>query len=96
MSAFVNCSIRWTDYLIYRMNVRGFQKDKIDNIVRFSPERYFDTETRRYVVIGKHGNKEVLIPYDTEEKTIIPVTIHTISRQQIRFRKLSGRFENAK
>jgi len=96
VNSFFNFKIRWTDYLIYRMKVRGYQKEKIDHIIRYSSERYFDTETRRFVIIGKHGNKEVIIPYDTEGKSIIPVTIHAISRQQIRYRKLSGRFENAK
>jgi hypothetical protein len=96
LSTFLNCQIRWTDYLVYKMNVRGYQKEKIEHIIRFSLERYFDTETRRYVIIGMHGDKEVIIPFDKEGKTIIPVTIHAISRQQIRFRKLSGRFEDAK
>jgi hypothetical protein len=78
------------------MDARGYKKEQIEHIIRFSSERYFDTETRRFVIVGKHGAKEVIIPYDIEEKTIIPVTIHAISRQQIRFRKLSGRFEDAK
>lgn len=96
MYSFLNYQIRWTNYLVYRMTLRGYQKSKIETIIRSSSERYFDTETRRSVIIGKHGNKEVIIPYDIEGKNIIPVTIHAISRQQIRFRKLSGRFENAK
>jgi hypothetical protein len=78
------------------MNVRGYQKNKIEHIIRFSSERYFDTETRRFVIIGKHGNKEVIVPFDKEGNIVIPVTIHAISRQQIRFRKFSGRFEDAK
>ena len=96
MSIFSNCQIRWTEYMLYRIHARGYQRDTIEHIVRFSAERYFDTETRRYVLIGKHGNREVIIPYDKEAKTIVPVTIHPITRQQIRFRKLSGRFEDAK
>jgi hypothetical protein len=96
MSTFFNYKIHWTDYLKYRLDARGYKKEEIERIIRFSTERYFDTETRRFVIIGKHGAKEVIIPYDLEGKNIIPVTIHAISRQQIRFRKLSGRFEDAK
>ena len=78
------------------MNARGYKKELVEHIIRFSSERYFDTETRRFVIIGKHGTKEVIIPYDKEGKIVTPVTIHAISRQQIRFRKLSGRFEDEK
>jgi tmRNA-binding protein len=78
------------------MNMRGYRKNKIEHIIRFSTERYFDTETRRFVIIGKHGIKDVLIPYDKKGTTIIPVTIHATTRQQIRFRILSGRLEHEK
>jgi hypothetical protein len=44
------------------------------------------------VVVGKHDNRLVIIPYDKDDDTIIPVTIHTITRQQIRFRLKTGRF----
>jgi len=96
LHSFQKYRIIWTDYLAYRMSVRGYQKDKIEHIIRFSSERYFDTETRRFVMIGKHGKKEVILPYDKKGKNIIPVTIHAITRQQIRFRILSGRFEHEK
>jgi hypothetical protein len=48
------------------------------------------------VVVGKHNKMLVMIPYDkTEGETgelITPVTIHATSRQQIKFRLISGRF----
>jgi hypothetical protein len=55
-------------------------------------ERYFDNGTHRMVVVGKHDNRLVIISYDKDDDTLIPVTIHTITRQQIRFRLKSGRF----
>ena len=78
--------ITWTDYLKYRAALRGFELDKLEVIIRHSTERYLDTETGRHVVIGRHNLRLVMIAYDIENDTMIPVTVHTITRQQIRFR----------
>lgn len=82
--------IIWTDYLRHRARVRGFDLDAIEQIVRFSSERYFDTDTRRMVAIGRHGRWLVLVPYDQDQQTITPVTIHATTRQQLTFRPREG------
>jgi len=82
----------WSDYIKYRVQLRGFDLGKIEAILRYSKERYFDTVTQRMVAVGRHGKHLVMIPYDKTEDTITPVTIHATSRQQIRFRLKSGRF----
>ena len=87
-------SIVWTTYLKYRAKLRGFELDKIDHILRHSTERYFDTVTQRMIVIGRHDNSLVLIPYETKGDEVIPVTIHTTTRQQINFRLKAGRFRH--
>ena len=84
--------ITWTDYLKYRAALRGFELDKLEVIIRHSTERYLDTETGRHVVIGRHNLQLVMIAYDIENDTMIPVTVHTITRQQIRFRLNTRRF----
>jgi hypothetical protein len=84
--------IIWTDYLKYRAALRGFDLEKLEDIVRHSTERYFDTETERHVVVGRHNLQLVIIPYELDSDTITPVTVHTISRQQIRFRLNTRRF----
>ena len=84
--------IIWTSYLLYRTTRRGFDLDLIENILRFSSERYYDVETGREIVVGKHGEQLVLIPYEQSENTMTPVTIHATTRQQIRFRLKTGRF----
>jgi len=84
--------IYWTNYLKYRAGLRGFTIEKLEDIIRHSTERYFDTETRRHVVIGRHNLQLVLIAYDAEKDTITPVTVHPITRQQIRFRLNTRRF----
>ena len=85
--------INWTDYLKYKATLRGFDLEKIEEIIRHSSERYFDTATDRWVVIGKQAEILVLIPHEIhEDDSITPITIHATSRQQVNYRVKSGRF----
>lgn len=86
--------IVWTDYMRYRLNLRGYDLAKVEQILRYSLERYVDTVTGRLVVVGRHENLLVLIPYELKQKTIIPITIHATNRQQINSRIKSGRFKD--
>ena len=85
-------TIVWSDYMKYRAKLRGFSLEKIEEMLRYSSERYFDSETHRIIVVDKHDNRLVIIAYDEDGDTIVPVTIHAITRQQIKFRLKSGRF----
>ena len=87
-------NIVWTEYLQYRAELRGFDLTRLERIIRHSSERYFDTETERMIAVGRHNRQLVMIPYEMNEDNIIPVTIHAITRQQIRFRLRTGRFTN--
>jgi hypothetical protein len=84
--------IIWSEYLQYRAELRGFDLDKIERILRNSTERYYDIETQRAIAVGKHDNSLVIIPYDQDSDSITPVTIHATTRQQVRFRLKNGRF----
>ena len=86
--------INWTDYLRHRATIRGFDLEKLEHIIRHSSERYLDTETGRHVAVGRHREQLVMIPYEAEGEIITPVTVHAITRQQIRFRLSTGRFTN--
>lgn len=77
----------------YRARQRNYDVDRIAEIVRFSDERYLDTETGRLVAVGSHGKKIVFVPYEENETTITPVTVHATTRQQIRFRINTERFK---
>ena len=44
----------WTDYMVYRASMRGFDLARIEDIVRYSDERYAGNATGRLVVVGKH------------------------------------------
>ncbi len=85
-------SIIWSDYIKYRADLRGFELTKIENILRYSGERYFDTITRRIIAVGSHDDRLVMIPYEKSDDSITPITIHTTTRQQINFRLKTGRF----
>lgn len=84
--------ILWSVYMEFRMKQRGYDSAKVEEIIRYSDERYFDTVTHRMVVVGKHDDRLVIIPITGGEDSITPVTIHATTRQQIRFRLRSGRF----
>ena len=84
--------IVWSNYLRYRAELRGFDLAKIEEILRFSGERYYDTVIGRKIAVGKHDNRLVIIPYERSGDLITPVTIHSTTRQQIRFRLRTGRF----
>ena len=86
--------IVWTDYMKYRARLRGFDLAKIEHIVRYSGERYVDTVTGRLITVGRLDDVLVMIPCETEQGSIMPVTIHATTRQQINFRLKTGRFIN--
>lgn len=86
-------NILWTKYLIYRAELRGFEVPQLEQILRYTEERYFDTVTHRMVAVGKHRDYLVMIPYDiADDQTITPVTVHATSRQQVAYRLKSRRF----
>ena len=56
--------IIWTDYMKYRARLRRFDLAQIEQIVRYSGERYLDTVTGRLVTIGHIEGVLVMIPYE--------------------------------
>ena len=87
-------TIVWTEYMKYRLNLRGYALAMVEQILRYSSERYVDTVTGRMVTIGRHEQLLVMIPYEMKGHTLTPVTIHATSQQQINSRIKSGRFKN--
>ena len=84
----------WTDYFKFKASSRGFDLSKIEDIVRYSVERFYDHLAGRRIAIGKHNRKLVMIAYELIYTSFIPITIHTITRQQIRYRIRTGRYTN--
>ncbi|HFC09981.1 MAG TPA: hypothetical protein ENJ54_09065 [Chloroflexi bacterium] len=84
--------IIWTAYLRYRARVRGFDLKRLDEILRYGNERYYDTQTGRFVVVGRCGKQLCLVPYEIRAETITPVTVHATTRKQILQRVRVGRY----
>ncbi len=84
--------IVWTSYLRYRARVRGFDLERIAEVLRYSNERYYDTRTGRFVAIGRCGKPLCAIPYEIQEENIVPITVHATTRQQILQRVRMGRY----
>ena len=89
-----DATIVWTEYMKYRLSLRGYDLTTVEQILRYSSERHVDTVTGRVVAIGRHEKLLVMIPYEQMGHTLTPVTIHATSRQQINSRIKSGRFKN--
>ena len=86
--------ILWTDYLKYGAGLRGVDLLVLEEVLRFSEERNFDTVTGRQAVIGRHRGLLCMIPYEQVGDDLVPVTVHATARQQINLRLKSGRFQN--
>jgi hypothetical protein len=84
--------VAWTDYFRYRATLRGFDLGRIEEIVKHTTERYVDTATDRRIAVGRCGKTLVLVPYETSNEVITPITIHVTTRRQIAFRVQTGRF----
>ncbi len=51
----------------HRACLRGYSLAKIEEILRYSGERYYDTATGRALAVGKHDDRTVIIPYEENE-----------------------------
>ena len=78
--------------MTYRLKLRGFEASEIEECVRYSAERYFDTATGRHIAVGHYGNRAIMVAYEYNENQLTPVTVHATSRQQINSRITTGRF----
>ena len=85
--------IFWTEYLEYKARLHGFDLTIIEQVVRYSEERYFDTTTHRLIAVGRHDSRLIIVPYEKEGDMITPVTVHATTRQQITFRLRTGRYQ---
>jgi hypothetical protein len=54
--------IYFTEYMNYRVNQRKYDLIQINEILKYSSERYIDCETGRKIAVGNHHEKLVLKP----------------------------------
>ena len=67
MKSSKDISINWTSYFKYKLELRVFDQLKVENILRYSDERYFDIVSQNNIVIGKHDRRLVLIPMNLKK-----------------------------
>jgi hypothetical protein len=84
----------FTEYFRFRAELRSYSLAVIERLLRESPERYFDTESRRHIVVGRHDERLVMVAYERDGLSVRAVTVHAVSRQQVRLRVNSGRLKH--
>lgn len=84
--------IEWTDYMRYRASLRGLHLVQIEEIVRYSSERYLDNATGSLVAVGRGAGNLLLVAYEAEPGVLRPITAHATTRSQIEARIGSGRY----
>jgi hypothetical protein len=57
-----DATIIWTEYMKYRLRLSGYDLPAVEQILRYSSERYADTATGRLLAIGRHVKLLVMIP----------------------------------
>ena len=67
MKSSKDISINWTSHFKYKLELRVFDQLKVENILRYSDERYFDIVSQNNIVIGKHDRRLVLIPMNLKK-----------------------------
>ena len=53
-----------------------------------------DNATRRLIAVGRYGGQLIMVPYESEQDVIRPVTVHVAARAQVEARIKSGRFSH--
>jgi hypothetical protein len=88
--------VEYSDYLRFRLRVRGIPDKMPERIYRESQERYYDNTTGRHIavlsVVYHRRRKRMMIAYDEFFDYVEIVTIHPIEKQQIQNRVFSGRW----
>ena len=80
--------------MLRKAQLRSFALAGIEEIVRYSSERYRDTITGRRIAIGRLRGILVLVAYEQHDDETIPVTVHETTRQQINERLRLGRYNH--
>ena len=92
--------VTYSAHLQFRMNVRKTPEQMPESIYRNSTQRYDNHHTLRRIAIQEvyyqHRRTLMMIAYDQFPDYAEVITIHTITRQQIREHLRIGRWTHAK
>jgi hypothetical protein len=83
-------TIHYTEYMLDRMEFRHVPQRVVEGILLTAIERYFDIETGRFIAVQRvryHGSyKRLAVAYEEKGGEITAVTVHTVTKRQIRAR----------
>ncbi|MBI2355651.1 MAG: hypothetical protein HYV13_00405 [Candidatus Doudnabacteria bacterium] len=78
--------IIYSPHLEFRLKLRQIPKSLVKRIFRTSSERYFDTLTRKYIVVSqvkyKNQMREMAVIYEMHENQVVLITIHPLKFSQ--------------
>jgi hypothetical protein len=82
--------IRYTQYMLDRMEFRLIPQSVVAGVLRTAVERYSDNETRRFMAVQRvkyqGHSKHLVVAYEENEHAITTVTVHTVTKRQIQAR----------
>lgn len=89
--------IRYTDYFKDRLRLRSIPADIPEKVLRNPQERYQDQRTGREIAVKKvkitrTQARLFMIAYEEYSDHMLAITIHGISKRQIRWRLKTGRW----
>ena len=89
--------IHFTGYFRERMRLRSVPEAAVRKILTESTERYFDLETVRFVALGRarfgrKGARLLMVAYEQQGNILTAVTVHDVTRLQVRAHIKSGRW----
>jgi hypothetical protein len=89
--------ITLTDYFQTRLRIRRVPEQVVRSIIENSTERYFDNETLRHIAVGRaefgrKGARLLMVAYEREGNILTPVTVHDVTRAQVRRRVTQERW----
>jgi len=83
-------TIRYTKYMLDRMEFRRIPRSVVEGILQTAVERYFDIETGRCMAVQRvkyQGHyKHLVVAYEETGVETIAVTVHTMTKRQVQAR----------
>jgi hypothetical protein len=88
--------VKYSKHLRFKLRVRGIPQDMPERIYRESNQRYYNHHTLRHIAVMqvyyRRRRTWMMIAYDQFPDRVEIVTIHPITKRQIRERLKRGRW----
>ena len=89
-------SVIYSSHLLFRLSFRGIPRTLPKRIFETSKERYFDTETLKFIAVKilkyKGKVREMALIYEEDNEKVVLISIHPLKILQKSNRIKSGRW----